>query len=344
MKKRERLTAVALALALSACAPDAMPTAAVDGPDLAKAAVSGRLKVYRIPTPNSLPRDIVQGSDGAMWFTESEHDVSQIGRLDPVTGDFTEFVVPTRFGQPSEIVAGPDGAVWFTQPSGFPDAYIVRLTPDGQFTQFAPTDCGEFGCGSIVPNDLAFDAAGDLWFTEGIQNQIGRFDPATGQFTFYPIPTAGAGPAGITLGPDGAIWFTEFQANQIGRIDPVTGVVTEFGPSSGGGWRITTGADGQLYFTMPFTSSIGRLDPTTGAITEFALATPSQPRDIVLGPDGNVWFTEYNAEAVSMITPAGVVSRVKTIRGGPWGIGVGPNNSIWVTLMDDNKIASLTLR
>ena len=340
---RRLMLALSALLGVAACVPDDLPTQAVHGAAFAKASISGRLKTYRIPTANTQPRDIVLGSDGAMWFTESRLEVSQIGRVD-AAGNFTEFVVPTRDGQPSEIVAGPDGALWFTQPSGFPDAYIVRLTTDGQFTQFAPGDCGEFGCSSIVPNDLVFGPDGKLWFTEGIGNQIGKLDPVTGQFTFYAIPTAGAGPTGITVGPDGALWFTEFQANQVGRIDPATGAITEFGTSSGGGWRIATGSDGRLYFTMPFTSSIGRLDPATGTITEFALATPSQPRDIVLGPDGNLWFVEYGADALSMITPGGVVTRVKTIRGGPWGIGVGADNSLWVTLFDDNKLASFTLR
>ena len=342
MEKRKRLAAFAVTFALSACAPDAVPTAAIEGPHLAKAAVSGRLKSYRIPTDDSQPRDIVLGSDGAMWFTESRLEVSQIGRLD-ANGDFTEFLVPSVDGQPAEIVSGPDGALWFTQPSGFPDAYIVRITTGGEFTKFAPPTC-PFGECSVVANDLVFGPDGNLYFTEGLRHAIAKLDPATGEFTFYPIPTPGAGPGGITVGPDGALWFTEFGVNRIGRFDPVTGTFSEFGPSSGGGYRIATGADGLLYFSIPFTSSIGRLDPATGTITEFALETPSQPRDLVLGPDGNVWFTEYNAQALSMITPAGVVTRVKTIRGGPWGIGVGANNSIWVTLLDGNELASFTLR
>ena len=335
------LVASAIALAATGCEPASLPTAAPDDAAFAKATVSGRLKTYRIPTDNSQPRDIVLGSDGSMWFTESELNVSQIGRVDP-SGNITEFVVPTREGQPSQIVAGPDGALWFTQPSGFPDAFIVRVSTSGQFTQFAPPCAPGGGC-SIAPTDLAFGPDGNLWFTDGISNAIGRLTPA-GAFTFYPIPTAGAGPAGITPGPDGALWFTEFQANQIGRIDPATGAITEFGTSSGGGWRIATGADGRLWFTIPFNSAIGRLDPATGSITEFPLTTPSQPRDIVLGPNGNIWFTEYLAESLTQITPAGVVTRVERVRGGPWGIGTGANNSVWVTLFDAGKLASFTLR
>src|SRR4029077_3400299 len=84
-------------------------------------------KSFPIPTPNSQPRDITLGADGNMWFTESELDVSQIGRID-AQGIITEFIVPTRFSQPSDIASGPDGALWFTAPSGFPDFFIGRVT------------------------------------------------------------------------------------------------------------------------------------------------------------------------------------------------------------------------
>jgi streptogramin lyase len=117
-------------------------------------------KSYPIPTANSQPRDITLGADGSMWFTESELDVSQIGRIDP-QGRITEFVVPTRFSQPSDIVAGCDGALWFTAPSGFPDFFIGRVTIDGQFTGFAPDCDPQFGC-SIVPQGIASGPDGNL--------------------------------------------------------------------------------------------------------------------------------------------------------------------------------------
>lgn len=59
-------------------------------------AIGGDFRSFRVPTDNSQPRHITLGSDGNMWFTESEFDVSQIGRVDP-SGNITEFVVPTRF-------------------------------------------------------------------------------------------------------------------------------------------------------------------------------------------------------------------------------------------------------
>jgi virginiamycin B lyase len=115
----------------------------------------------------------------------------------------TEFVVPTRFSQPSDIVSGPDGALWFTAPSGFPDFFIGRVTTTGFFTGFAPECDPEFGC-SIVPQGIASGADRNIWFTERLRNAIVKLTP-DGVFTFYPIPTPDANPAGITAGPDGAL-------------------------------------------------------------------------------------------------------------------------------------------
>ena len=172
-------------------------------------------KSFRIPTDNSQPIDIVLGSDGNMWFTESEINVSQIGRID-AQGNITEFVVPTQFSQPSDIVAGADGALWFSEPSGFPFG-IGRITTDGVFTEYG-LDLNTCNPCSITPNGIAAAPDESIWFTDFNRNAIGKLaiDPVTGEgiFTFYDIPTLNAVPAGITLGPDGALWFAEFGGGQ----------------------------------------------------------------------------------------------------------------------------------
>jgi streptogramin lyase len=339
MKRKEGLVVFAIMLMASACEQGGLPTATVESKDpLFAAGPSGRFKSFRVPTDASDPRHITLGADGNVWFTESNFDVSQIGRID-ASGNITEFVVPNRFSQPSDIVAGADGALWFTEPSGAPAAAIGRVTVDGQFTEFDP-DCGDF-C-SLAPSGIASGSDGNIWFTDNNTNAVWRLTLSSGTFTSFPLRTAGAGPAGITLGPDGALWFGEFGVNKIGRID-VAGNITEFGPTTGGASRITAGPDGNLWFTEPFANMIGRITPA-GVITEFAVPSPSQPRDIVTGPDGNLWFTEFNAERLSQITPDGVITPVQRVRGGPWGIGKGAGNDIWLTQMTGNRVARFTLR
>jgi virginiamycin B lyase len=349
MKYGERLVAVAAVFVASACERAPLPTATAEGTGpLFAAGVAGQFKSFRVPTDNSDPSHITLGSDGNMWFTESNIDVSQIARID-ASGNITEFVVPTPFSQPDDIVAGPDGALWFTAPSGFPDFFIGRVTTDGQFTGFAPPcDNPDEAC-SIVPQGITSGPDGNIWFTESLRNAVVRLTPS-GVFTFFEIPTPGANPHGITVGPDRALWFTEFNGNRIGRIDPFAKprpAIKEFGPVTGSPDRITAGPDGNLWFTepFPFDNRIGRITPTAvPVITEFPVPNRSEPRDIVAGPDGNLWFTEFAAEQLSQITPDGVITPVQRVRGGPWGIARGLDGAIWLTQITGNRVARFTLR
>ena len=69
------------------------------------------------------------------------------------------------------------------------------------------------------PDRITAGPDGNLWFTEGAANEIGRITPS-GRISQFPIPTANSAPDGIAAGPDGNLWFTERAANQIGRITP----------------------------------------------------------------------------------------------------------------------------
>ena len=147
--------------------------------------------------------------------------------------------------------------------------------------------------------------------------------------------TAGAGPTGITTGPDGNLWFTEATIGQIGRITPA-GVVTEFsaGISAGAGLRkITAGPDGNLWFTEQTGNRIGRITPL-GVVTEFSagITAGAGPYDITAGPDGNLWFTERSGKRIGRITPAGVVTEFSTgIMSAPGLITPGPDGNLWFT-------------
>jgi streptogramin lyase len=83
MNYKERVSGILIAIVASSYAPDAVPTALVAaGVQRTDSAPAGRFRSFRIPTDSSEPRDITMGSDGHMWFTESNIDVSQIGRID----------------------------------------------------------------------------------------------------------------------------------------------------------------------------------------------------------------------------------------------------------------------
>jgi len=59
-----------------------------------------------------------------------------------------------------------------------------------------------------LPGGITPGPDGNLWFTEGIGNKIGRITPS-GQITEFALSSPDSGPSDITTGPDGALWFTE---------------------------------------------------------------------------------------------------------------------------------------
>jgi len=50
-----------------------------------------------------------------------------------------------------------------------------------------------------------------------------------------------------------------------------------------------------------------------------------------LGPDGNLWFTEFYGGTIGRSTPAGHITEVaiSTTQSNPQGISKGPNGTVW---------------
>jgi len=104
-------------------------------------------------------------------------------------------------------------------------ALVVAATPSASASEAAGT-FAEFGLGGDVsgPLDITAGPDGNLWFTEYLNNRIGRITPS-GALTEFAVPTPEAFPADIALGADGNVWFVETRGNNVGRITP-TGAAT----------------------------------------------------------------------------------------------------------------------
>ncbi|MFY9552463.1 MAG: S-layer homology domain-containing protein [Thermoanaerobaculia bacterium] len=161
----------------------------------------------------------------------------------------------------------------------------------------------------------------------------------------FPVPTAGSGPAGITVGYDGNLWFAEQQGNNIARFASGA-VITEFPiPTVGSSpIDIAAGADGNLWFTEQQGNKIGRIT-TAGVFTEFPVTTASSlPAGIAAGPDGSLWFTEQQGNKIGRITTTGVVSEfpVPTVGSKPAGITAGLDGNLWFAEQHGNNIGRIT--
>ncbi|MHB1561359.1 MAG: virginiamycin B lyase family protein [Isosphaeraceae bacterium] len=166
-------------------------------------------------------------------------------------------------------------------------------------------------------------ADGYLWIAESGLNALARVSPSNPS---APVQisqgiSSGAGPTGMTAGPNGELWFTEQNLGQIGVYNPANGVVTEY--------------------QLPISSSPGA-----------AADQNSSPFGITLGPDGNIWFTEQRDNLIGMINPAtapqtgGIVavsSGVVTVYSAGLA-GTGPTElasaggKLWITELNGNSI------
>ncbi|MGB8348346.1 MAG: Virginiamycin B lyase [Ktedonobacteraceae bacterium] len=204
------------------------------------------------------------------------------------------------------------------------------------------------------PVGIASGPDGNLWFTEGHGNNIGKIT-TSGQITEYALPHAESEPEGITSGPDGNLWFTEFSSvygNRIGKIT-VSGQITEYTlPNSDSEPEsIATGPDGNLWFTEFDGDRIGTITPS-GTITEYTLPNAdSEPEGITNGPCGDstqadcLWFTEYglvntqtDSANIGRITTNGVITEypLSTRYARANDITLGPNGTLYFTQQANN--------
>src|SRR3984893_18015967 len=78
-------------------------------------------------------------------------------------------------------------------------------------------------------------------------------------------------------------------------------------------------------------------------ITEFNIG--GGPDFITAGPDGNLWFTEYDSNRIGRMTPLGVVTEFRvgiTDGARPFGITAGPDGNLWFTEYLGGRTCRLT--
>jgi len=223
---------------------------------------------YHVPTSNAGVWNIAAGADNAMWFTEGF--VAKIGRIELAHFTISEYAVPNQ-GDPYDVTLGSDG---------------------------------------------------NMWFTEFAANAIGRITTA-GAITIFPLSHAKSAPRGITNGPDGALWFVEQNNHypldgrrtkgpvpnynyygRIGRINPQTHQISE--------WTLPTpntypegivGRGNKLWFAET-SGYVGEIDATSHMIHEYSVPVlASGPREIALGSDDQLWFTQADGKRIGKVCP-----------------------------------------
>src|SRR4029077_2739083 len=191
----------------------------------------GEITEFDLPGAGGSPTRLALGSDGNVWFTESNED--KAGRISPA-GLITSFPLPPG-SRPGNVVAGPDGALWFTEESDS-GPMIGRLSISGEFREF-PLGVEE----NLSAGALVVGPDGRLWFTLEA-GAIHRMS-TQGRISRVQIPNT-TGVTQIVAGPEGNLWYSAlagppcapgdsgcggggyFEAGIIGRVEPSPLAVT----------------------------------------------------------------------------------------------------------------------
>lgn len=228
---------------------------------------------------------------GSVWFTGG---FNSVGRVDP-DGTVDTVLLPESekefISAGGPIVVGSDGNAWFSAyrspkfgVQGGTVAAIDRVTADGTVTEFPLPGAGG------APTRLALGSDGNVWFTELVEDRVGRIAPS-GQITAFPLPR-GSRPGNIIAGPDGALWFSEEADGGplIGRMTTggeystfALGVGKEHSVGS-----LTAGADGRVWFTLE-AGAIHRLSPS-GRLSRVQLPSSTAVTQVLAGPEGSIWY------------------------------------------------------
>jgi streptogramin lyase len=159
------------------------------GHDVGQITPTGQVSEFQV-CDFCFPTDIVQGSDGILYFTKID---ASLGRI--TTGGTVLPDIPATFSPNGNGLDAHGNDIWFAD---FSNHSVWRYDiPTDAFTEFpAP---------NTVPLAVTLAANGIVWFTDA-NGQIGRLDPTSGFTTEIDVEGF---PREIKIASDGAVWFTE---------------------------------------------------------------------------------------------------------------------------------------
>lgn len=258
-------------------------------------------------------------------------EVAEGWRLERVTA-------PSRLFGANGLRTGPDGRVHIAQVTG---SQISALDPrTGQLSTVSAK-----GGAIVAPDDVAFDASGNLYATEVMDGRVSMLDSAGRTRVLRDdIPSAngitvhrgrlfigecreggrlleldlGGGPPRVLLenvpspnamevGPDGLLYFPVMGANEIWRVDPDGGEAECIARDLGVPDSVKFDAHGYIVSTQVASGQVLRIDPRSGEQQLLAQLSPGLDNCTFVGD--RVLVSNFTGE-ITEISPDGTTRTV----------------------------------
>ncbi|MFN8515380.1 MAG: hypothetical protein U0232_32630, partial [Thermomicrobiales bacterium] len=272
------------------------------------------------------PGELIAGPDGNLWvLIQNKNEIWRVttdGVATPISLAFPDRPLDT-------IAVGPDGRIWYAK-----SGRIGAITTDGYVK--------EWQYGALAPPTIYPASDGGIWFFTNRNfgqtgQKLGRMQP-NGYFAWIdlsPLP-AQAQLHGAILGPNGALWcyattYTgDTPSTALAQIaDDGTITTTPLPVLGGTPGPLVFGPDGNRWFLLYGSSHgpgpynrIARLTPdgqlTTFPLTDaFGIDYPLYASDLLVGPDGALWFAGPRSDTIGRITTSGQITKFPIATGNP---------------------------
>ena len=77
-------------------------------------------------------------------------------------------------------------------------------------------------------------------------------------------------------------------------------------------------------------------------ISEYSLPSYSRPWGVTAGPEGNIWFTDFQSNKVGKVTPHGEITEYAIEPDHPFGITTGPDGNLWFMEQEASQVGRMT--
>ena len=237
--------------------------------------------VRQVPLgPRSAPHGVIVGPDGAAWVTDGGQNA--IVRVDPLTNEVRVFPLPGRNANLNTAAFDGNGILWFTGQAGIygrldpttgdlqvfeaprgPGPYGITPTADGSrvfYASLAGSHIAEINLetAQATPIDpptpgqgarrVWTDAHGVIWVSEWNAGQVGRFDPASGEWSEWKLPGSAPHAYAVYVDEQDMVWLSDWGTNALVRFDPTSQSFEPFVmPLSGADIRQINGRPGEVW-------------------------------------------------------------------------------------------------
>jgi streptogramin lyase len=267
---------------------------------------------YDLPRKVAQPHDVVVDSGGTVWYSDFADEF--IGKLDPKTGQATEYPIPLlKPGFPKgslELQLDKDENPWLAMMYQGGIAKFDRKTEKVSVFPL-PKEFQKDHTQESMVMPLYAHVDGKIWTNNQDDHSILRLDLKTGTYEnlgTFAIPGAGRNinAYGIPANHENDLYLLDFAADNIGRIDAKTKEFKVY-PTPTRDSRPRRGAvdeQDRLWFAEYGANAVGMFDPKTEKIQEWKVPTPwSAPYQAVVDKNGDVWSASMFTDRVVRLNP-----------------------------------------